>query len=294
MTASVQKMSLERDLSLVLGRSFRFHSPELSILNPDALKHAYRRRAHELHPDKAVARGLDPEYLSERFKDLQEAFLRVLTDMESGAFFRLIAQTHAEPASRPAASRPAASPQAARNPQAAHAAAPPPAANAARAATPGRSSWPRPSPESLRVYHAGNVPRMKLRIAQYLYYTRRIDWDTLIQSLAWQFHARPKLGELGIELGYLDQSQVLSILRAKRLDETFGDAALRAGYLDRFRLTVLLGRQRLLGLAIGRYFVTNGHINEADLEDAIKALYAHNLSLQADRAAARRRSTGAA
>ena len=146
----------------------------------------------------------------------------------------------------------------------------------------------------MRVFHAGNVPRMKLRIAQYLYYTRRIDWDTLIKSLAWQFRARPKLGEIGVELGYLDPAQVMSILRSKRLDEAFGDAALRFGCLDRFRLSVLLGRQRLLGLSIGRYFVAHGHITEADLDDAIKALYAHNLSLHADGSSSRRRSAGAA
>lgn len=280
MTASVQRITLERDLSLVLGRPFRFHSPELGVLDPDALKHAYRRRAHELHPDKAVAKGLDPEYLSERFKDLQEAFLRVLTDMESGAFFRIIALSRAETAPRPAP----------RGPQ------PGPSASAHRPASAPRQAAPRPraATESIRIFHSGEVPRMKLRIAQYLYYTRRIDWDTLIKSLAWQFRARPKLGELGVELGYLDQGQVLSILRAKRLDETFGDAALRSGCLDRFRLSVLLGRQRLMGLAIGRYFVSNGHIGEADLEDAIKALYAHNLSLRCGRAAAGRNSAGAA
>jgi hypothetical protein len=257
--ASLEKILLERDLSLVLGKAFRFHSADSILLDPAILKRAFRRRAHELHPDKAVARGLDPEYLSDRFRDLQEAFLRALGGMESGAYFRMSA------ISRPS--------------NAAH------AASAAKPASYQRASQ-RPGADILRFFHSGAIPRMRLRIAQYLYYTRRIDWETLVKSLAWQFHFRSKLGELGVELGYLQPSQVLDILRSKRLDETFGAAALRSGCLDQYRLSVLLGRQRLLGLPIGRYFLDNGFIGEAGLEEALKALCAHNRSIHASRQAA--------
>jgi hypothetical protein len=270
--ASLEKQMLERDLSLVLGRAFRFHSADSILLDPAILKRAFRRRAHELHPDKAVARGLDPEYLSDRFRDLQEAFLRTLGGMESGAYFRMSAVSRP---SNPAHAASAAKPSGYQRDR------PRPFQAADEA-----QNRQRPGPDVLRVFHSGTIPRMRLRIAQYLYYTRRIDWDTLIKSLAWQFHFRPKLGELGVELGYLQPAQVLDILKSKRIDETFGAAALRSGCLDQFRLSVLLGRQRLLGLPIGRYFLDNGFIGASGLEDALKALCAHNRSIHAARHAA--------
>jgi hypothetical protein len=59
---------LERAARLVLGRGLG------SGVDPDALRRAFRRRALELHPDRAHALGRDPRDLAEEFQALRRAF----------------------------------------------------------------------------------------------------------------------------------------------------------------------------------------------------------------------------
>ncbi len=132
-------------------------------------------------------------------------------------------------------------------------------------------------PEAARVFHSGSVPRTKLRFAQFLYYSKRIDWETLIKSLSWQFRSRPKLGEIGIGLGYLARTDIAFVLANRKTCEPFGAAMVRFGLVDPYRLSVMLGRQRLMGLPIGRYFVDNGHMIPGEIDAWLEALYRHNL-----------------
>jgi hypothetical protein len=59
---------LERAARLVLGRGLG------AGVDPDALRRAFRRRALELHPDRAHALGRDPRDLAEEFQALRRAF----------------------------------------------------------------------------------------------------------------------------------------------------------------------------------------------------------------------------
>ena len=99
--------------------------------------------------------------------------------------------------------------------------------------------------------------------------------------MSWQYSMRPKLGSIGIELGYLSHGDVCAILRARIGDEFFGSAAVRLGYLDPGKLVVLVGRQRLINIPIGRFFVERGYLNETELAECLNALHIHNIRVRA-------------
>lgn len=260
MVASAARTTLERDLRILLGRS----AADLTgrVIDPVCLKRAYRRRAREFHPDMAMARGADPEYLAERFRALSDAYLRVLSllDSSDGPLI-LVRQRQAEAPRRPVHGSPRPDARTAQN-------------SGARP-MPRRATGP--APQAARVFHSGAMPRTKLRFAQFLYYSKRIDWETLIRSLSWQYRFRPKLGEIGAGLGYLSEADIPFALSNRRPCEPFGAALLRLGLVDPFKLTVMLGRQRLLGLPIGRYFVDNGHLPQEEIDAWLEALRLHNL-----------------
>jgi len=255
-----ERLKLENNLRLVLGRPVRLHSPEILLLDPKRLKREYYRRAHEFHPDKAATSGLDPEYLTLRFRSVCEAYAGVLDSLNSGAFAALVREAptagkadretrmHSDRGDGP---------------------------HFGKRANPGQ--WANPGHQaSARVFHSGRMPGSPLRLGQYLYYGRDIDLHTLIRSLSWQLRARPKLGDLGIQLGYLSQDDILGILRGKGGNELFGEAAVRLGLLTPAKLSVLAGRQLLLNLPIGRFYVDNGYLDESVLTSRLESLKRHN------------------
>ncbi len=73
-----------RALEVVLGGC-----PGVGVLPPrvdrDLLKSAFRRRAHQLHPDKARAVGLSEQALAERFHELKLAYDYILSLLDSKA-----------------------------------------------------------------------------------------------------------------------------------------------------------------------------------------------------------------
>lgn len=244
------RLTLENNLRLVLGRPVPLCSPEILLLDAKRLKREYYRRAREFHPDRAAVSGLDPAYLTLRFRSVCEAYEGVLDSLNSGAFNALVRE----------ASRAGESARA------------PDAFRFQRANTRQQGSS--------RMFHSGRMPRIRLRLGQYLYYNRDIDLQTLIRSVSWQMRARPKLGDIGIQLGYLSHDDILGILRGKGGSELFGEAAVRLGFLTPAKLAVLSGRQLLLNLPIGRFFVENGYLEESVLESRLDSLKRHNLRVR--------------
>jgi hypothetical protein len=335
-TCTEEKTTLEKHLCFVLGRTVDLRSQELLSLTAGDLKRAYYRRAHEFHPDKAAGLGLDPEYLTDRFRTLQDSYDFLLESLDSGLFTRYVGKR--EPVIlRP---RPASS---ARSGSGSSSGA---TGFSGARARPGTSSGPRPDfrtrsesstrsssgsarssggPSSGRAapqnenaagsrpftrgpyasgysfssssrassgpactapalsgwYQGSSIPGFPLRLAQYLYYSRKIDSKTLIQAISWQYRVRPKLGDLAISLGYMTPRDVLFVIRQKQPAELFGETALRLGFLTPYRFSVLMGRQRLLNLPIGRFFVDGGYLSDIELADALAKLNAHNFQVRA-------------
>ncbi len=289
---------LESDIRLLFGdAAFAYHAPAFCI-GVAALKRAFRLKAQDCHPDKAAVRGVDPRILSSRFICLQDAYARILEAIETGAIDSQVSpparpadhglhRRGQSPSGRPSPSHRAYSEARGQTESRSRQEHARPQSSGARQQSSGarQQSWSarqqnadaRPNRADDRIFHAGRTPLVNLRIGQFLYYSGRIDLGTLIGSLAWQLGARPRLGELGIEAGYLDRGAVMNVLRMRGIDEPFGAAALRLGALDQRELSVLLGRQRLLGLRLGRYFVDRGHLEERELDAAVSALRLHNI-----------------
>ena len=125
------------------------------------------------------------------------------------------------------------------------------------------------------------MPRRRLRLAEFLYYTGRVPWPALAEAIAWQRRQRPALGSIAVDFGFLTPAEVSELL-CRRLSDAefrvpFGEYAVREGYLTPFQLLAALGRQLRLQRPIGRFFVERGLVAEAELEAARHGLLSHNL-----------------
>jgi hypothetical protein len=278
MASSPASAALARDVYLIMGKEAP-QGPFPPAL--EALKRSYRRRAQECHPDQAAERGIDPAILAGRFRRVREAYDRILLALEeesnpcsrqgpmAGNGFRSATRNFREGSARAGAWKP---PHTGPKDFTSH------QSSDTRHNQAGQhQGYERP--RAARLYHSGGIPQAKLRLGQYLYYARLIDWQGLISALALQLSERPKLGELGMACGRLALQDVLDVLRLRLPGELFGEAALRMGRLDAQDLWALLGRQRLLGLPLGHFLVKGGYLSQARLEAAVEALKRHNLEV---------------
>ena len=138
-------------------------------------------------------------------------------------------------------------------------------------------SVPRPVSPKKHFFFNGTLPKRNLRLGEYLFYRRVISWGTLINAILWQSRARPRLGEIALDLHYLEQRDILEILKKKNLNEPFGEAAVRLGFISAFHRFVLLGQQRRYGLPLGKFFVDLHLLNEADLKRYVQENQLHNI-----------------
>jgi hypothetical protein len=54
----------------------------INYLQLDGVKSAYKQRALETHPDRALTLGLSPHYLNDKFKKVKEAYEKLLGFVE--------------------------------------------------------------------------------------------------------------------------------------------------------------------------------------------------------------------
>jgi hypothetical protein len=121
-----------------------------------------------------------------------------------------------------------------------------------------------------------NIPKRKLLIGQFLYYSGLISWQTLIDAIVWQRKKRPRIGDIALDWRMLNKMDVQRILQWKGLNEKFGERAISLGYLNRFELMALLGKQRNLKYPIGEYFVRHKILHVADMEFMVERHQTHN------------------
>jgi hypothetical protein len=241
------------------------------------LKTTYRRRALETHPDRAFSIGRTEGDLSAEFRRVAEAY-RVLSQLAAGP---LQGEADAEaplrprPAtgSRPKAPRPSAPPR----PAAARPAEPVPPPRAAPAAA--------PAPRVRYSVHPDALPRRRLRLAEYLYYSGRVPWTAFVESIAWQRRQRPPVGRIAVGWGFLEPEDVGRIMEERRVRGAqavpFGEFAVRLGYLTSFQLLAVLGQQLRLQRRIGEFFVERGYIEAGEI-DAIRCrILRHNFHWRA-------------
>lgn len=268
MSSAAEKFELEKNLSLVLGKPVNLHNPEVLKLTPDELKKIYHKRAKELHPDNAARTGKDPVYLTTKFKSLSESYSYVLDFWKERNFSSVIRNSAA-----------AQAPVYTRNRTHNHESPAGKSQNTKQQKVHTRQQDPKENAFEKRFYN-GPMPCFQLRFAQFMYYSKKADWHTFIKSLSWQWKVRPRLGELAVKQGLLQNEDVLIILKNKMPDELFGKAALRLGFLQQKDLSILLGRQHLMNKPIGQFFVEQGCIAHHEIDHYISQMRKYNLHIR--------------
>jgi hypothetical protein len=145
-----------------------------------------------------------------------------------------------------------------------------------RAADPARSHPPaKPAGGSALFYH-GPVPRRRLRLAEFLYYTGRVSWQSLIGAIVWQRAAQPRFGELARELRSISAQDLQRILGSRLRHEHTGETARRLNLLTTDEVERILRLQRARRRPIGRYFLEKESMTAAQLTTPLRELYRHN------------------
>jgi hypothetical protein len=236
------------------------------------LKRAYKRRALETHPDRARSLGRPEAELAREFALVVEAYQLLIE----------------APDLPPPPARRGGPAQRRRE-------SPPPAPAAPRPEARGRQHRhePRPRPEPRQAAGAraargatrpaAPLPARRMRLGEFLYYSRHIPFEALIEAIAWQRQQRPRVGHIAVECGYLTHDQVLDVLELRRragaLDVPFAEYAARIGMLTPFARPAVLARQGKLQRRIGRFFVERGWLTERELALARAEVARHNAKL---------------
>jgi hypothetical protein len=234
----------------------------------EALKETYRRRAMETHPDRARVLARPERDLAREFEAVSDAY-RVLAALDGG------------PPATGGARRAAAAPP----PRAPRRAAAPGEGAEVHVRAPRAASRAGAEPPRVRVaVRAEDLPRRKLRFAEYLYYSGRVRWTDLVDAIAWQRAQRPPLGRIAVEFGFLGPDQVGVILERRREAAAhaipFGEWAVRLGYLTQFQLLAALGQQLRRQRPIGEWFVERGIVGPDEIDAIRRRILRHNAPFQ--------------
>jgi len=234
----------------------------------ETLRSTYRRRAMETHPDRARALGRSERELAREFEAVSNAY-RVLSTLRAGALPR---------------ARAGVPPPAARHPPRPTRTAPQATTGAERvrvaAEDPPRAAEPARGPRIRASVRPEDLPKRRLRFAEFLYYSGRVRWTELVEAIAWQRAQRPALGRIAVEFGFLHPDDVAVILERRREAAAngtpFGEWAVRLGYLTPFQLLAALGQQLRLQRPIGQFFVERDILEAEEIDVIRRRILRHN------------------
>ncbi len=256
---AVSRQDLFKACESLFGTDIDVSVEFLRYLKPAGVKAAYRKKAMETHPDRAVVTSGRADLLTDRFKEISLAYKLLLEFLsapwkysldEKGALYqRRSAPRRAEPAAQ---ARPAARPETFAG---------------------ARKTPPRPPAEPM---YSGRMPMRRLLLGQYLYYSGHISLSQLIRAIVWQRLQRPSVGAIGVSWDWLAGSDVLAILRGRRYGEKFGECAIRMGLLSRHQLARILEKQKAAQPQIGRFFLEEKILSSGRLFKLIVDMKMHN------------------
>ncbi|MDH4322004.1 MAG: J domain-containing protein [Desulfobulbaceae bacterium] len=262
MTMVIAEHELFDACRILFGSDLHITRDFLEYLQASGLKTAYRKRALETHPDRIAVMGIDEEqHDTDQFRMVQTAYEGLTTYLDArqkGAVILKPARTTAS-YTRPAANTDFRKPWQAR-----------PNNRQSTQNTTGSANW------NIDNRFRGLLPERELRLGHFLYYSGAITWRQIIQALVWQRTNRPRLGELGKHFGWLNNDDILAVLRSRNTPAPFGKAALDMGLLTEKQLETLIWRQKSLQRKIGEFFIEEKILAAADLMELIRRHQQHN------------------
>ncbi len=243
LASEVSRQDLFKACESLFGTDIDVSVEFLRYLKPSGVKAAYRKKALETHPDRAIIVAGEPDFLEKRFKEVNLAYQLLQEFMatpwkysltESGTLYE-----RKQPPPRPAARKKGAS-------------------------------------AKMEPLYAGRMPSRRLLFGQYLYYTGNISLSTLIKAIVWQRLQRPSVGAIAVSWGWLEGSDIVNVLRDRKYGEKFGECAFRLGLLSRYQFSRVLEKQRQVQPVIGKYFVEQNILSSTQLFKLIVDMKMHN------------------
>jgi len=225
---------------LLFGSKVEISLDFLKYLEPSGLRSAYRKKALETHPDRAKALGRDEAKMSDRFREVTLAYERLIPIVNNKGAVPLRSKSSVKKSNEKT--------------------------NARRQA----------KRDFSELFYTKKIPKRELLLGQFLYYSGLISWPTLIKAITWQRRQRPLIGQIALEWEMISHYEIQRILMRRNLRGKFGERAIRLGYLSRFQLMALLGKQRNLQCPIGEFFVNEGILRFQDMEVMTERQKIHN------------------
>jgi hypothetical protein len=234
-------------MNVLFGTGKALSALPMARLDPLAIKTAYRRKAFETHPDRAVITGEEVRVLEDRFRELSAAYDTAMDYLRRGGHVTWALSDSPWQGTR---------------------------AGHGRAGSFSFSGLDANlSPSAL---YTGGMPQRRLLLGQYLYYMRVISRPSLGAALVWQKMGRPLIGQIALRWKWLSRDDIRAILSSRVEREKFCDAAERLGYIASYQSLTLLGRQRVIQPKLGQYFIEKGILDAAGVTRAVRELRRHN------------------
>jgi hypothetical protein len=242
LAAEVSKQDLFKACESLFGTDVDVSVEFLRYLKPAGVQEAFRKKALETHPDRAIMLAGETNSLESRFKEINLAYQLLKGFLscpwkyhlgEDGSLYR-------------------------------------------------RKPWPTASYQkktynvTRETKYIGRIPQRKLLLGQFLYYSGHISLTTLIKAIVWQRLRRPSVGSLAVRWDWIDPENVRDVIKQRHRGEKFGECAVRRGYISKYKLVLLLDRQRMLQPKIGNYFIENDIMKSFKISKIVDELKLHN------------------
>ncbi len=238
---AISKTKLINDCCLLFDSkifNYVFFVKSLSSLE---LKAAYKKKAFETHPDRACVLGKNREILDKHFKKITNAYESLNSIVQGKA--KYVTEVDA--------------------------------LKKRKARLTNRYKHIKKKSSS-DYFYKGDMPERKLLIGQFLYYSRLISWQTLLDALHWQRKHRPIIGKIALDWRILTSDEIQRILSERSYKDKFGEYALRNGFITYYQLLAIIGRQKKLQPLIGKYFIQERILSYLEINKMIKSQKRHN------------------
>lgn len=275
MTAVLAEHELFDSCRVLFGADLQVSRAFLEYLQRPGIKSAYRQKALTTHPDiLASQQNKAKQQSADLFRIVQQAYEHLTTYLDardSGFRFPEDATMRRQPQpTRPAtASKPAAYTHT--------------RSNRSQTGTRANTSQHQEnrttsSARRHRAWEERSIPSRKLLFGHYLYYAGVTNWQTIIKALVWQRTGRPRLGEIGRRFGWLTDQDILTILKRRKLSESFGASAVTLGILTDKQVRLMVFQQNRLQRKIGDYYLQHKLLSPLQLNELATHFVRHNTS----------------
>jgi curved DNA-binding protein CbpA len=263
MTNTISKTILTDDCELLFDSEIINYVDFLNTLSSSMLKSAYRKKAFATHPDRSHALGKNRGKLDKCFKEMSTAYERLDSIIQSDKKYIIKGEVPKKKKARKTSRRTQTKQKS--------------SAGFSYKSNINKTEHEQKKQNSVSGhFYTGNIPKRKLLIGQFLYYSGLISWKTLFDAVYWQRKQRPIIGKIALDWGILSAEDIQTILKERSYKDNFGEYALRNGFITKFQRLAIVGKQRKLQPLIGRYFIEQGILRNYDIKKMTESLKIHN------------------